>query len=181
MRELLFCACLALLALGSGAALAEPTSAGERAERRLFDGAPPAIPHDSAVGACVSCHSMAGREIPSMGYAPASPHARTAGIAAVPCKQCHVEKRTDEVFVGSTFRGIEQDLRPGRRANPLAPPVIPHLVFMRENCAACHTGPAARREIRTSHPERANCRQCHVERVTTGVFVPPRAVSAQGR
>jgi cytochrome c-type protein NapB len=34
---------------------------------------------------------------------------------------------------------------------------------MRENCAACHAGPAAREEIRTSHPERTRCRQCHVE------------------
>jgi hypothetical protein len=33
---------------------------------------------------------------------------------------------------------------------------------MRENCAACHTGPAAREEIRTTHPERIRCRQCHV-------------------
>ena len=33
---------------------------------------------------------------------------------------------------------------------------------MRENCAACHDGPGAREEIRTSHPERTRCRQCHV-------------------
>ena len=40
-----------------------------------------------------------------------------------------------------------------------------------ETCAACHTGEAAREEIRTSHPERVRCRQCHLERVTTREFV----------
>jgi cytochrome c-type protein NapB len=37
---------------------------------------------------------------------------------------------------------------------------------MRENCAACHSGPGARAEIITTHPERVRCRQCHVP-VTT--------------
>jgi cytochrome c-type protein NapB len=41
---------------------------------------------------------------------------------------------------------------------------------MRENCAACHTGPAAREEIRTSHPERTRCRQCHVPVTTREIF-----------
>ena len=157
--------------------ISEESAAGERSERRLFDGAPPTIPHQSAVGECTSCHSGATREIPSMGIAPASPHTRTAGLQAVPCKQCHVEKRSGESFVESTFRGIGQDLRPGRRANTLAPPVIPHMVFMRENCAACHTGAAARKEIRTSHPERTNCRQCHVERLTAADFIAPATES----
>jgi predicted CXXCH cytochrome family protein len=47
-----------------------------------------------------------------------------------------------------------------------APPTIPHKVFMRENCGACHVGPGAREEILTTHPERTRCRQCHVP-VTT--------------
>ncbi len=53
----------------------------------------------------------------------------------------------------------------------LAPPVIPHQLLMRENCAACHTGPAAREEIRCTHPERVRCAQCHVEATTTVEFV----------
>ena len=43
-----------------------------------------------------------------------------------------------------------------------SPPVIPHKLFMRENCLSCHAGPSAPKEIRMSHPERVNCRQCHV-------------------
>ena len=43
-----------------------------------------------------------------------------------------------------------------------SPPVIPHQLQMRENCLACHAGPGAPKEIRVSHPERINCRQCHV-------------------
>ena len=56
--------------------------------------------------------------------------------------------------------------------NPLAPPVMPHSAFMRENCLACHSGPAAREEIRTPHPERPRCGQCHVQQVTRDLFVP---------
>ena len=33
---------------------------------------------------------------------------------------------------------------------------------VRGNCLACHAGPAAVAEIRTTHPEWADCRQCHV-------------------
>jgi cytochrome c-type protein NapB len=32
---------------------------------------------------------------------------------------------------------------------------------MRENCRACHAGPGAVAELRTTHPERVSCRQCH--------------------
>ena len=44
-----------------------------------------------------------------------------------------------------------------------SPPVMPHPVFMRESCAACHAGPSARAEIRCTHETRTNCRQCHLE------------------
>jgi cytochrome c-type protein NapB len=42
------------------------------------------------------------------------------------------------------------------------PPPIPHDLQFRENCLTCHAGPAAVAELRTRHPERANCRQCHL-------------------
>ena len=38
---------------------------------------------------------------------------------------------------------------------------MPHSLQNRENCLACHAGPAAPIEIKVSHPERSNCRQCH--------------------
>ena len=63
-----------------------------------------------------------------------------------------------------------QDLSAGDRASGGAPPRIPHRILMRENCGSCHDGPAAREEIRTSHPERTRCRQCHVPVAGTGTF-----------
>jgi cytochrome c-type protein NapB len=109
--------------------------------------------------------------VEGLGFAPASPHEATRGMSAMSrCRQCHVERHTDILWRESAFAGQRQDLRRGRRQHPMAPPVIPHPVFMRENCSACHAGAAAREEIRTSHPERVRCRQCHVEQRTTAVF-----------
>ena len=76
------------------------------------------------------------------------------------------------MFVANAFVGLRQDLRKGQRLTDYSPPVIPHKTFMRENCTACHTGPAAREEIRTPHPERARCRQCHVAVTTLATFQP---------
>jgi cytochrome c-type protein NapB len=86
------------------------------------------------------------------------------------CLQCHVFRLTDDVFAANSFVGLPQDLRRGKRLNGISPPTIPHKTFMRENCSACHSGPAAREEIRTSHPERIRCRQCHAEVRTTALF-----------
>ncbi len=41
-----------------------------------------------------------------------------------------------------------------------APPVIPHTTLMRTDCLSCH-GPAAYAGLRTDHPQRSNCVQCH--------------------
>lgn len=149
------------------------SSAAVRADRRLYDGAPPAIPHDNFGVDCSTCHDKAGIAVPGLGFAPASPHEDTpeAG-AAQRCRQCHVFVTTDEVFVDNVFRGLEQDLRAGGRLYPGAPPTIPHRILMREDCAACHTGPAAREEIRTSHPDRTRCRQCHLPVTTREEFLP---------
>ncbi len=149
------------------------TAALQRAERRSFDGAPPAIPHTSFGIACTACHNLEGVDVEGVGYAPPSPHGNTQGMSAISrCQQCHVFARTDEVFSDNTFVGLRQDLRSGGRLHAEAPPTLPHKTFMRENCIACHTGPAAREEIRTSHPERANCRQCHVGVATRSEFSP---------
>ncbi len=143
-----------------------------RAQRRAYDGAPPTIPHGDDFGAaCVNCHTGMGLNLPGVGFSPPMPHAETAGLSAVAlCTQCHVYRRTEEVFRRNDFAGLRQDLRQGRRATPLAPPVMPHPVFMRENCGACHSGPAAREEVRCPHPERVRCAQCHVEQRTTEVW-----------
>lgn len=139
------------------------TAAPARADRRAFDGAPPVIPHPNFGMSCAACHTERGMSVPEHGYAPPMPHADTDGLSAMSrCTQCHVFRTTDALFRESTFAGLRQDLRRGPRGTPASPPVMPHPVAMRENCLACHDGPAAREEIRTSHPERVRCLQCHV-------------------
>lgn len=148
-----------------------------RAERRLYDGAPPVVPHTDFGMTCTECHNERGMQVDGVGHAPASPHEDTRGMSAVSrCRQCHVFRNTEATFVANGFVGLRQDLRAGRRLNSLSPPTIPHKTFMRENCTACHTGPAAREEIRTSHPERPRCRQCHVPSTTAATFVPPNPI-----
>jgi cytochrome c-type protein NapB len=149
------------------------TAAIERAARRAYDGAPPVAPHENFGITCTECHDREGMAIDEIGFAPPSPHEITAGMSAISrCTQCHVFRQTDDVFVANRFVGLSQDLRAGARLNALAPPTIPHKTFMRENCAACHSGPAAREEIRTPHPERIRCRQCHVAVTTHSRFAP---------
>ena len=148
------------------------TPAIDRAARRAYDGAPPVIPHDDfGAASCTSCHNERGIEVAEVGFAPPMPHEQTPGLSASSrCRQCHVFRVTDGEFRGSTFVGEPQTVRGGDRMYDTAPPRMPHAVFMRENCVVCHSGTAAREEIRCSHPERANCRQCHVPVATEGVF-----------
>lgn len=142
----------------------EATPAAVRAERRAYDGAPPVIPHERFSRACDSCHGGQAVAVPGTGIAPTAPHGDTDGMrAGARCTQCHVERTTRGEFRVGHFEGRPQRVRHRAAATPGAPPVMPHPAFMRESCAACHVGPAARPEIRTSHPERTRCRQCHVE------------------
>jgi len=157
-------------ASSSVAALAK-SGAEQRAERRAYDGAPPVIPHRAESARCVECHGAQRIEVPGLGFSPPSPHAKELAEGALArCRQCHVERRSEKLFAETEFAGLRQDLRHGPRQTELSPPRIPHRVFMRENCAACHTGPAARAAIETPHPERVRCRQCHLEVQTTQVF-----------
>lgn len=142
-----------------------------RAQRRAYDGAPPVIPHQFFGMACQQCHNERGVDVPGVGFAPPSPHEHTSRSGAMQrCTQCHVFRNTEAVFVANGFAGLRQDLRPGSRLHAFAPPRIPHLILLRENCQACHTGPAAREEIRCSHPDRARCTQCHVPVSRDGEF-----------
>jgi cytochrome c-type protein NapB len=145
------------------AATAVARSTGERAMGRAYDGAPPTIPHDAAIGSCVSCHDLDGTVIDGVGMAPAAPHGEDAALGAMRrCRQCHVAEQARALLVSSRFSGLPQGPWRGHRATPGAPPTIPHTLQLREHCSACHAGPTARAEIRTSHPERTRCRQCHV-------------------
>ncbi len=147
------------------------STATVRAERRLYDGAPPVIPHVSQGAACGSCHNDRGMAVEALGFAPPSPHLGTSTEhLTIRCRQCHVFGTSRDVFVANDFVGLPQNLRPGGRLSPISPPTIPHGVFMRENCLACHAGPAAREEMRTTHPERTRCRQCHVPESSRSSF-----------
>ncbi|MHC4218584.1 MAG: nitrate reductase cytochrome c-type subunit [Planctomycetota bacterium] len=130
-----------------------------RSELRAFDGAPPVIPHEIeqiASTDCLRCHGD-GPAADDKG-APKVPHVFLAS-----CTQCHVEQESEWFFevelAPSTFVG-----RPapegGVRAFTGAPPVMPHTTLMRSNCLSCH-GPFGLAPLRSSHPERQSCRQCH--------------------
>lgn len=138
-------------------------STGERAAGRAYDGAPPTIPHEVGSGVCVACHDADGADIAGIGVAPASPHEPTTADGVMRrCRQCHVPQLGRTVWVASRFSGLPQGPWRGRRASATAPPLMPHALQMRGQCLACHAGPGSRAEIRTTHPERTRCRQCHV-------------------
>lgn len=141
---------------------AREAATGARAARRAYDGAPPTVPH--AVGQmdvpnCLTCH---GEGMRLRGHAASVISHQTVAS----CVQCHVvmegpmpgaalpgDLSQDNSFVGRAAPGR------GERAWPVAPPTIPHSTWMRENCASCHGALSA--GLRTSHPWRQSCTQCH--------------------
>lgn len=129
--------------------------------RRAYPGAPPYIPHPLADATsyggqtCLACHADGGWVEKLKAFAPVTPHPDL-----INCMQCHVGDTGAALFRQSTF------VRPaapatGQAALPGSPPAIPHSLQLRDNCLACHAGPGAVRELRVTHPERSNCRQCH--------------------
>jgi nitrate reductase (cytochrome), electron transfer subunit len=153
---------------------------------RAYPGAPPRIPHgltdrEFRETLCNSCHARGGYT-PRFGtYAPVTPHpeftdclqchapdAMTVGLgipritADVICAQCHVDPdRPPPTLVSVDWSPMAWP-ELGQRAMEESPPWIPHPLQLRENCLACHGGPWAVEGIRTTHPERADCRACHV-------------------
>ncbi|MFM2090635.1 MAG: hypothetical protein RLZZ127_1124 [Planctomycetota bacterium] len=133
-----------------------------RALRRAYNGAPPVIPHPvldtNEVASCFQCHGD-GRIIDGL-IAPKMSHQPYTN-----CTQCHAPVAvgtpgiTDELVVPNGFVGAPSAGR-GPRAYPGAPPQIPHSTHMRENCMSCH-GLLGSAGLRTPHPDRVNCQQCH--------------------
>jgi len=125
----------------------------DRAKNRAYDGAPPTIPHPvstQSANGCLACHGQGLK----VGDRVAS---KMSHALMTNCTQCHVEQTpttTDNTFAGTVRSG------PGERANPGAPPTIPHRTWMRQDCASCH-GFVARPGLRTTHPWLTNCTQCH--------------------
>ncbi len=159
-----------------------PRRLSDRASRRAYPGAPPTIPHpltsqELREGSCGSCHAIGGYVARFAAYAPPTPHPEMAS-----CLQCHVPQKPVPLFVETAWQS-ESAPSIGQAAMVGAPPAIPHALQMRENCLACHGSAAAAPEIRTTHPERIHCRQCHMVRNEVGEFVrmaSAGAVNANG-
>lgn len=135
------------------------TALHHRDQNRAFNGAPPTIPHpieQRSDISCVACHKEGIKtktlRIPRMS------HAFLAN-----CTQCHVESNPRHMvaiaFRENEFIGLAAPLE-GPRAYRGAPPQIPHSTWMRSDCMSCH-GYAGLQGIRTTHPWRKNCQQCH--------------------
>ena len=154
---------------------------------RTYPGAPPRIPHELTpdefrTGACNPCHEQGGYSRRFSAYVPVTPHAANG-----PCLQCHVgddpvmavslvspdpNRRCHQCHGGGGSARAEANAllvwrttawpKLARKTPDSTPPPIPHDLQNRGNCLACHAGPGAVAEIRTTHPERADCRQCHV-------------------
>lgn len=165
---------------------AQPRTLAIHRSLRAFPGAPPRIPHgltdrEFRETRCNSCHQRGGF-VPRFGaYSPVTPHpqwsdclqchapdAMTVGLGLpritdnVICTQCHVDPDQPPPSL------VLLDWTPkpwpelGRRAMDDGPQWIPHSLQLREDCLACHGGPSAVEGIRTTHPERVDCRSCHV-------------------
>ena len=153
---------------------------------RAYPGAPPRVPHglteeEYRTQRCKVCHERGGYVARFGAYAPVTPHpefgeclqchvpeAMSVGVAQpdrtgdVVCRQCHVDPdRKPPSLVSLDWVPLAWPAL-DTRAFPGGPPVTPHYLQLRGDCLACHAGPAAVRELRTRHPERSNCRQCHV-------------------
>lgn len=179
-------AMLAIEPESAGRRAAHPRTLATFHALRSYPGAPPRIPHGltpaefQGVG-CKTCHERGGFSQRFGAYVPVTPHPELgaclqchvgdAKLMAIPlpstdpsarCHQCHA--------TGGAMGWSDSSLawsRPvwpvmPRVARGMLPPPIPHDLEMRTNCLACHGAPSAVNAIRTSHPERANCRQCHL-------------------
>lgn len=130
---------------------------------RAYHGAPPSIPHhvesEQSMGGndCLKCHENGGFVKKWDAYAPVTPHPDYEN-----CRQCHVPTKSNSLFKPTNFEKVPAPKVGVNNALTGSPPVIPHQIQLRENCLACHAGPSAPKEIRVTHPERVNCRQCHV-------------------
>jgi cytochrome c-type protein NapB len=152
---------------------------------RAYDGAPPRVPHgltpsEFRTGGCNTCHERGGFSQRFGAYVPVTPHPEMGACLqchvgdamlmaiALPssepsdrCRQCHAPGAMRWTEGMPAWRGLAAPAL--ARGGPAgAPPPIPHDLAMRGNCLACHSAPGGVVELRTSHPERANCRQCHV-------------------
>lgn len=150
-----------------------------RAARRAYDGAPPTIPHEIdqlSVPSCLSCHEH-GIQIAGL-IAPRISHPSFGS-----CVQCHVVAADPRpgaatpAAPATDFAGLESARR-GTRAWPDAPPTIPHTTWMRNHCTSCH-GPFGSNGLKSTHPWRTACTQCHVASALLDQRAPVVAAEAK--
>ncbi len=164
---------------------AHPRTLATYRNLREYPGAPPRIPHgltpdEFQKGACNTCHERGGFSQRFGAYVPITPHPEMGACLqchvgngqlmaiALPstdpsarCRQCHTPE-------GGAWKETTVNWTPlawprvTRRAAGSGPPPVPHTLEFRGNCLSCHAAPAAVAEIRTTHPERADCKQCHL-------------------
>lgn len=158
---------VAVLDSRSAAAPVETAVAIERRKSlRAYDGAPPVIPHaidTLKASACTSCHGedtnlVIGGKRPAEMSHPWITNCTSCHVPADGLRQVTAPAEA-RLVIGNSFLG-KTSAGHGPRAYGTAPPTMPHAVWMRQNCMACH-GPGREQAIRTSHPERQNCLQCH--------------------
>jgi len=152
---------LAVAPAAAATAPARPRTLRSTRALRAYPGAPPRIPHELAEdefrdAACANCHAKGGFVARFEAYTPLTPHPEYES-----CLQCHAVEQATSLFVSTDWQTVPWPVL-GGRAMEGSPLWIPHDLQLRGNCLACHGGPGAVEEIRTTHPERANCRQCHV-------------------
>jgi len=132
----------------------------ERSELRVYDGAPPVVPHSiegSAYATCTHCHAR-GARFKSGKVAPIIPH-NDAGN----CLQCHVPQLTTKDYRDNLFTPYRlTKLRSPDEESTGAPPYMPHSSLMRDNCAVCHLSKTSPEALKPAHELRENCAMCHM-------------------
>ena len=130
-------------------------------ERRAFAGAPPVIPHEVPAGtppeetaSCLRCHEEKGPDTYGS-PAPASPHPERSR-----CLICHRDGKAVRLDPGRWVASPPPSR--GLQKTEWEPPLIPHSLQGRELCIKCHAGEGAVTELRSPHPHREHCRQCHL-------------------
>lgn len=149
---------------------AKPRSMKQFQSRRAYPGAPPVIPHpaedESSENSqnCLSCHRTGAYVSSFERFAPTCPHPEYAS-----CRQCHVAVISTQKFRSTDWQKIPY---PSINQEKIlgGPPPIPHHLRERENCVACHGSNSSIEAIRTSHPERVHCQQCHVATKVKSTF-----------
>ena len=147
-----------------------------RAKRRAYEGTPPTIPHpitEYNKEVCLACHG-AGLRFKGL-VATVISHPKFTN-----CTQCHISV-INPIATRSSKVGLigTQETRPNKLEDKKIlekleasifgklPPTIPHDTWMMQECNSCH-GLNGVHGIRTPHPDRTNCAQCHVTTVNTG-------------